>query len=634
MSASSENSYSFKTETKKILKIIINSLYQHKEVFLRELISNASDALNKVRLKLLTSEKIYERDFDLKIELLVDKDNNTLTIRDSGIGLTKQEMITNLGTIAQSGTQEFLEALESGEDGESLIGKFGVGFYSAFLVADEVRVESRSYKPNAKSCVWVSDGESDFSVSDFDRVNRGTDIKLKIKDEYKHYLEEYELKSLITKYSNYVEFPIVLGEDQLNDETAIWRISPNEVEEEQYEQFFQHLGQWGKPLMKLHVKTDIPIEFYSILYIPPTRPRQMVNDKDWGLRLYNRKILIDDNNKDFLPEYLRFMKGVVDAEDLDLNVSREVLQNTRVQSSIKKYLHRKVLDELEKLAKDDEDAYMNYFREFGPFMKEGIASEVTEKYKNRITDLLRFYSTAEDGNDGSVTLAKYIERMKVGQDTIYYLTGLDMDMVKKSPHLEYYKQEGYEVILLGEPIDSFMMMHLTEYQEKKFYLIDQDESTDDDTESTTSEETAEEGGEAKKEKIGPFAPILNMFVEVLGTKVADVKTSDRIVDSVARLVTPKGGISSDLQRAMKIMESGQGSPSMNLPMMGKILQLNPDHELVKSMNEMVENEGNKELLTSLIEQIHDNARIIDGDVPDFLAMTKRIEQIMSKSLDS
>lgn len=631
MSTTSESSHKFQTETQKVLKIIINSLYQHKEVFLRELVSNASDALNKVRLKMLTSEKVYERDYDLNIELIPDKENNTLMVRDSGIGMTKQEMIQNLGTIAQSGTQEFLEALESGESGDSLIGKFGVGFYSAFLVADKVVVESRSYKPNARAAKWESSGESEFTVTQTERVNRGTDITLHLKEEFKNYTEDYELKSLITKYSNYVEFPILLGEDQLNDETAIWRISPNEVEEEQYEQFYQHLGQWGKPLMKLHVKTDVPIEFYSILYVPPTKPRQMVNDKDWGLRLYNRKILIEEDNKDFLPDYLRFMKGVVDAEDLDLNVSREVLQNTRVQSSIKKYLHRKALDEFEKLAKDDEDAYMNFFREFGPFLKEGIASDVGDKHKNRITELLRFYSTGEDGNDGSVTLAKYLERMKIGQDTIYYLTGLDLDMVKKSPHLEYYKKEGFEVLLLGEPIDSFMMMHLTEYQEKKFYLIDQDESPDEP--ETKTEDESDEDGETKKEKTGPLAPVLNLFVEVLGTKVADVKTSDRIVDSVARLVTPKGGISSDLQRAMRIMESGQGSPAMNLPMMGKILQINPDHELIKSMNEMAGNDENKELLTSLIEQIHDNARIIDGDVPDFLEMTKRIEEIMSKALD-
>ncbi len=632
MSASSENSYSFKTETKKILKIIINSLYQNKEVFLRELISNASDALNKVRLKLLTSEKIYEKDFDLNIEIILDKESNTLTIRDSGIGLTKQEMITNLGTIAQSGTQEFLEALEAGEDGESLIGKFGVGFYSTFLVADEVRVESRSYKPNAKSCAWVSDGESAFSVSDFDKVNRGTDIILKLKEEFKEYTEEYKVKNLVKKYSNYVEFPIMLGEDQLNDETAIWRISPKEVEDEQYEQFYQHLGQYGNPMMKLHVKTDIPIEFYSILYVPPTRPRTQMNEKDWGLRLYNKKILIDDQSKDFLPDYLRFMIGVIDAEDLDLNVSREVLQNTRVQSSIKKYLHKKALDEFEKLAKDDEDKYLTFFREFGPFLKEGIASETGDKHKNRITDLLRFYSTGEDGNDGSVTLSKYLERMKVGQDKIYYLTGMDLDMVKTSPHLEYYKKEGFEVLLLGDPIDSFLMMHLTEYQEKTFFLIDQDEQTDDEKDDSTSSETEGEG-EEKKEKIGPYAPLLNKIVEVLGAKIADVKTSDRIVDSVSRLVTPKGGISSDLQRAMRIMESSQGTPAMNLPMMGKILQINPDHELIQSMNKMAEEDTNNDLLVSLIEQIHDNARIIDGDVPDFLTMTKRIEKIMSETVN-
>lgn len=630
MTTVSENSYAFQTDTQKILKIIIHSLYQHKEIFLRELISNASDALNKVRIKMLTSEKIYDKDLDLKIEILADEENTTLTVRDYGIGMTKQELIDNLGTIAKSGTEEFLQAMESGESTDSLIGRFGVGFYSAFLVSDEVQVLTRSYKPTAKAYRWVSDGENEFTIETTEKEHRGTDIILKLKEEFKNLTSEHELRELVKRYSNYVEFPIMHGEDKLNDVKAIWRVSPSEVEEKDYEDFYRYLGQWGSPKAKIHVTADVPIEFYSILYVPPTRPRMQASEKEWGLRLYNRKVLIEEYNKDLLPEYLRFVIGVVDAEDLDLNVSREVLQNSRVQRQIKNYLEKKLLDEFEKLAKNSEDEYMQFYKEFGPFLKEGIAGE--NKQKDKLIDLLRFYSTnEEDGASGAVTLSKYLERMKVGQDQIYYLSGLDLDLLKKSPHLEYYKKEGYEVLLLGEPIDSFLMMHLTEYQEKKFFLIDQDETQETPSEVQEDAE-GEEGEEKPKVKTGPFAPLLNKFVEVLGTKVSDVTLSDRMVNSVARLVTPKGGISSDLQRAMRIMESSQGTPGLNLPMMGKILQINPNHDIIKQMNEMVNNDSEYTFLKDLIEQIHDNARIIDGDVPDFTSMMPRLERIMEKSL--
>ena len=496
MTTVSENSYSFQTDTQKILKIIIHSLYQHKEIFLRELISNASDALNKVRIKMLTSEKIYDKDLELKIEILADEENSTLTIRDYGIGMTKQELIENLGTIAKSGTEEFLKAVETGEPTDSLIGKFGVGFYSAFLVADEVQVLTRSYKPNAKAYLWVSEGENEFKIDTAEKEHRGTDIILKLKEEFKNLTSEHELRDLVKRYSNYVEFPIMYGEDKLNDVKAIWRVSPSEVEDKDYEDFYRYLGQWGTPKTKIHVTADVPIEFYSILYVPPTRPRMQVSEKEWGLRLYNRKVLIEEYNKDLLPEYLRFVIGVVDAEDLDLNVSREVLQNSRVQRQIKNYLEKKLLDEFEKLAKDNEDEYMEFYREFGPFLKEGIAGE--NKQKEKLIDLLRFYSTnEEDGVSGGVTLSKYIERMKVGQDQIYYLSGLDLDLLKKSPHLEYYKKEGYEVLLLGEPIDSFLMMHLTEYQEKKFFLIDQDETQESTTETQTESDEEEDSEKSK-----------------------------------------------------------------------------------------------------------------------------------------
>lgn len=619
-----DEQYDFKTDTQKILKIIINSLYQHKEVFLRELLSNASDALNKVRIKKLTNEEVFDADKELEIEILIDKENNTITFRDTGIGMNQDEVVTNLGTIAQSGTEEFLKALENGDN--SLIGQFGVGFYSSFLVAEKVEVLTRSYESDSTGYKWVSTGEASFSVEEVEKEFRGTEIILHLKEDTKEYLEEYKIKSLVSQYSNYIEFPIKMGEDILNEQTALWRVSPKEVEDEQYDKFFNHLGQFGKYMAKIHVRVDSPHLFYSLLYIPPTKNRMFnTQDSDWGIKLYNKKILIDEKNKDILPEYFRFVVGVIDAEDFDLNVSREVVQSTRVQRQMKNYLQKKIISTLENMAKDDEEKYMEFYREYGPFLKEGIASN--DKFKDRLIDLIRFNSTNKE-EDGAVTLTQYVERMKPDQEQIFYLSGLDIDTVKKSPHLEYYVKEGFEVLLLGEAIDSFLMMHLNEYNEKTFFLIDQDDSVELDA----PEEPTEDGEEPKKkEREGPLGKLMDKFMDTIGGKVADVKTSDRLVNAVARLVTPKGGMSSDLQRAMKIMES-QGGSSLNLPMMGKVMQINPEHEIIISLNKKFEDNPDDEIIDLIILQLHDNVRMVDGDVPDFNTMSQRSEKIMALSL--
>lgn len=619
-----DEQYDFKTDTQKILKIIINSLYQHKEVFLRELLSNASDALNKVRIKKLTNEEVFDADKELEIEILIDKENNTITFRDTGIGMNQDEVVTNLGTIAQSGTEEFLKALENGDN--SLIGQFGVGFYSSFLVAEKVEVLTRSYESNSTGYKWVSTGEASFSVEEVEKEFRGTEIILHLKEDTKEYLEEYKIKSLVSQYSNYIEFPIKMGEDILNEQTALWRVSPKEVEDEQYDKFFNHLGQFGKYMAKIHVRVDSPHLFYSLLYIPPTKNRMFnTQDSDWGIKLYNKKILIDEKNKDILPEYFRFVVGVIDADDFDLNVSREVVQSTRVQRQMKNYLQKKIISTLEDMAKDDEEKYMEFYREYGAFLKEGIASN--DKFKDRLIDLIRFNSTNKE-EDGAVTLTQYVERMKPDQEQIFYLSGLDIDTVKKSPHLEYYVKEGFEVLLLGEAIDSFLMMHLNEYNEKTFFLIDQDDSVELDA----PEEPTEDGEEPKKkEREGSLGKLMDKFMDTIGGKVADVKTSDRLVNAVARLVTPKGGMSSDLQRAMKIMES-QGGSSLNLPMMGKVMQINPEHEIIISLNKKFEDNPDDEIIDLIILQLHDNARLVDGDVPDFNTMSQRSEKIMALSL--
>jgi len=637
---STENTYAFKAETNKVLKIITHSLYQKPEVFLRELISNSSDALNKVRLKKLTSDNILDADAELAIRISPDKDNKTLTISDTGIGMTKQELTENLGTIAQSGTEQFLQAIEDGTtDTSELIGMFGVGFYSAFLVADKVEVITRSSSPQSNAWKWVSDGEDSFTIEPAEKSTRGTDIILHLKEDEEEYLEGYRLRSLVKRYSNYVAFPVKLvkeepeedeePEETINDQTALWRQNPDEISEEDYEEFYHHLGQGGKPLATVHVRVESPIQFFAVLFIPSMKPMNFNNNDKWGLTLYNRKVLINENNQDLLPEWARFVVGVVDGEDLKLNVSREVLQSTRTTRTIEKYITKKLIQKIEEMSEEeDDDEYMEFWREFGPFIKEGIAQEA--KYKDRLTELLRFHSTAKEGKDGSVSLEDYVTRMKPDQDKIYYLTGLELDLLKKSPHLEYYKQNNLEVLLLGEAIDSFLMMHLQDYHEKQFFLIDQDEEEEDTKdEETTASDDDEEGEDEDKKKTGPFAPLLNRTLEVLDGKIKDVKTSDRLVGSVARLVTPSGGINSNLQRAMRIMEAQGGGAGMNLPMMGKVLQLNPNHELVKQLNNLIQTNADDQRIDMMIKQIHDNARILEGDVPDFTDMLSRLEDIMS-----
>ncbi len=656
---STENSYQFKASTSKVLQIITHSLYQNSEVYLRELISNASDALNKVRIKQLQSENILDPAAPLEIRLIADKERNTLTVSDTGIGMTKSELQENLGTIAQSGTEQFLQALDEGGDATELIGMFGVGFYSAFLVASKVEVITRGVSPQSKAWKWSSDGEDSFTIEPAEKESRGTDIILHLKEEDEKYLNNWELRTLVRRYSNYIQFPIKAkktdpkeDEDEwetLNDQVALWRKNPKEVTEEEYEGFFRSLSMGGTPLATIHLRVETPIEFYAIIYIPRFKTQNFMAQQDeWGLNIYNRKVLINESNKEMLPEWARFVVGVVDGENLKLNVSREVLQENSTKRAIQKHLAKKILDKLEEMAdefgkeitveSEEEDGepetrtnedYMDFWREFGPFLKEGIAQD--SQYKDRLTELLRFDSTAEEGKLGGRSLTDYVINMKPDQDKIYYLTGLELDMLKKSPHLEYYKKEGVEVLLLGEPIDSFLMMHLNEYQEKPFFLIDEEETEE---EEEKSEETEDEEDDSPKEKTGPLAPLLTRAVTVLGTKVSDVKTSERLVGAVASLVTPKGGMNSNLQRAMRIMQAQQGGAGLgNMGMMGKVLTLNPNHELVQRLNSLVENTPEDERIDMMILQIHDQARILEGDVPDFAEMLSRMENIMKFAVD-
>jgi molecular chaperone HtpG len=437
----------FKTDVKRVMDIIIRSLYQHEDVFLRELISNASDALNKVRIKTLTSEKVYQSDTPLKIQIIPDSKNKTLTIRDTGIGMTKEELVNSLGTIARSGTLEFLQQAENTEDFRDLIGQFGVGFYSAYLVADKVIVRTRSWRSNAKSYEWISSGEDSFTITQIEKEDRGTDVVLYLKEDNEEFLDEYKIKQTVKKYSDFVNFQIEWipeeseeddeseakteeEEDEekdtgpiiLNSQKALWRKSPDEIKDEEYIEFYKHVSnKWDEPLLRLHIRAETPIEYYAIIYIPKTKNPTFMPDAQWGLKLYSKKILIQENNQDLIPEYFRFLVGVVDAEDLPLNVSREVVQNSRLMNQIRKHLQKKIIEEIDKLAEKDKEKYLEFHREYGVFLKEGIAQN--DNNKDKLVSLLRFHSTRDDvdGRTGAVSLEDYIVNMKSGQDKIYYL---------------------------------------------------------------------------------------------------------------------------------------------------------------------------------------------------------------------
>ena len=456
----------FKAEIKQLLNILIHSLYTDREIFLRELISNASDALTQLHFVSLTEREVYDPDAELKIQLRVDPEQKILTVSDTGIGMTQDELVQNLGTIAQSGARAFLEAAKEGENQQSLvdvIGQFGVGFYSVFMVAEWVRVTSRSFKPDAEAAYWYATGGDTFEVGPAEKPERGTSIEIKLKPEGEEFAQEYRLREIVKKHSDYVAYPIYIGdgEEQVNSQTALWRKSPREVEADQYNDFYRQLTlDFEPPLTHIHYVVDAPLQLYALLYFPAKLDRGMFSlRKDDGLRLYVRKVLIQDYTTALLPRYFRFLQGVVDTEDLPLNVSRETIQDNPLIAKLRKVLTNQVISKLTAMAKDEPEDYANFWQQFGVFIKEGIATEPGES--ETLAPLVRFHTTTH--TESWVSLSEYVERIKTGQDKIYYILGDDARSVARSPHLDYFRENGYEVIMFTDPMDSFMLMGLRKY---------------------------------------------------------------------------------------------------------------------------------------------------------------------------
>ncbi|MHA2243972.1 MAG: molecular chaperone HtpG [Candidatus Hodarchaeales archaeon] len=613
--------FKFQAEIQRVLDILINRLYKNREIFLRELISNSADALHRMRISQLeTKDPILDPDIELGIKISFDEDENTLIISDTGIGMTYQEIKTNLGTIAQSGTLEFLKQLEDSPDAVNLIGQFGVGFYSSFIVAKEVIVRSCSYPEGSRGVEWRSDGSGKFSVAYIDKPERGTDVILYLKDDAKEFANKFKIESIVKKYSDFVGFPIRIADDDqvVNRQIPIWHQSEDEVTNEEYNEFYRQASlDWTEPFHRIQLNVDAPIQFRALLFLPKQRNRMMMTSQyqDYGLRLYSKKILVQEKAKDLLPEYLRFVVGVVDSEDLPLNVSREVIQVDRTIRRISKVITGKILDELEKVAEEDEDKYLEWWGQFGGLIKEGITQD--EKRRKKLLNILRVRTSKSE--DQLITLAKYVECMPDEQEEIFYLLGEKAQTLKRSPHLEYYQKLDQEVILFAEPIDSFVVMHVTEFQDKKFKPIDQAEPEPPKDEDKEGEEAVKD-----KEEESEKDSFLTHLKDMLGDRIIDIRYTDFLTDSPCRLVNPSG--TAAFSRVLKYMDE-------NYVPQKKIMEINADHSLIKRLKNLVEEEPDSPLIQICSLQLLENQELSEGILQDPTEMIKRINQLMQQTLD-
>lgn len=603
----------FQTEVKHLLHLMIHSLYSNKEIFLRELISNGCDAADKLRFQALSNDSLYEGDSDLKIRLEFDKDARTITVIDNGIGMSREEVQEHIGTIAKSGTKQFFEQLTGDQAKDSeLIGQFGVGFYSSFIVADKVTLTTRK-AGESEGVRWESSGEGDYTLESVEKPKRGTEIVLHLKEDEDEFLDAYRLRSIVKKYSDHISIPVVMDkeipaekddedkeiaparieEETVNEASALWKMSRDEITEEQYNEFYKHVGHdFQDPLTYLHSKVEGTNEYTMLLYVPARAPFDLWDrDAKHGVKLYIRKVFITDDAEQLMPRYLRFIRGVIDADSLPLNVSREMLQQSKQISAIKSGAVKKVLGLLEAVASDDAEKYAKLWEMFGNVLKEGPIED--HKNKDRIAKLLRFSSTHTDNAKQDVSLADYVSRMKEGQEKIYYVTADSFSAAKNSPHLEIFRKKGIEVLLLSDRVDEWLLSSLTEFDGKHLQSV---AKGDLDLDKLDTEEEKKEQEEVNKD----YEAVLKQIKDVLGDKVSEVKISHRLIDSPACLVTGAYDMSLNMERIMK--EAGQ---SMNMMGMGgtkPTLEINPDHALVKAIKEEPDDERFADITNILFDQ--------------------------------
>ena len=605
--------FEYQAEMKQLLHLIVHSLYSHSEVFLREVISNASDALNLVRFRQLTDKNIVSPNAPLRISISVDSKTQTFSIADTGIGMTKEDLVSRIGTIASSGTVAFLERLK--EEGKpfdaNMIGQFGIGFYSVFMVTDQVVIETRHADPGSKGYRWESTGASKFTVEEFPREERGTKISFKLKDDAKEFSEEYRVNEIIKKYSNFADFSIHVNGEQVNTISALWQKNKNEVTDEDLEEFYKFISNDFNPILgHLHLSIEGQVNFKAMVFVPESAPFDFLRGEELkSLQLYANRIFIQDDCKELLPEYLRFVAGVVDTEDLPLNVSREVTQVSPIMGKIKNVLTGRILSLLEDWAKNDQEKYDKFFTNFGLLFKTGLSTDVGNR--DRLIDLLRFESTKTE--KGKLTSLKdYVAGMQEDQKEIYYLTGESRAAVELNPNLEYFRKRGIEVLFFIDPADIFNIPQLHDYDEKPIKGIETaDLDLKSDEESKADSLTEDES-----------KSLFSLFKETLGDKVEDVVESKRLVDSAATLVVGASGMDREMERMMKMM-------NQDIPGSKKILEINPSHPLIKNLAHIHENNDDESLLKSCILQVYEGALLIDGNMDSPTEFVARMTEIMA-----
>ncbi len=635
--ATDKETLGFQTEAKQLLQLMIHSLYSNKEIFIRELISNASDASDKLRFEALSDSSLYEDDPDLQIKITFDKDNKTISIADNGIGMTKDDVISHLGTIARSGTAEFLSNLSGDQQKDSqLIGQFGVGFYSAFIVANRVEVLTRRAGTSASEGVhWESEGEADFSVEKIEKADRGTTIILHLRDEDVEFADDWRIRSIVKKYSDHISLPVLMEKqaapaeepeegsaektdeievpefETVNDATALWTRSRTEVSEEEYNEFYKHVSHdFQNPLTLSHNKVEGKLEYTSLLYVPAKAPFDMWNrDVTRGLKLYVQRTFIMDDAEQFLPMYLRFIKGVVDSNDLSLNVSREILQQDPAVDSMKSALTKRVLDMLSKMAKNEAEQYQAFWQEFGQVLKEGPAEDFANKEK--IAKLFRFSSTHNDKDDQNQSLEDYVARMKEGQDKIYYVAAENFTTGNNSPHLEVFRKKGIEVLVLFDRVDEWLMGHMMDFDGKQFQDVGKGQLDLGDLE--------DEADKKEKEKLeSENVDLIERVKKVLTDKVEEVRVTNRLTESPACLVVGEGDMGAQMRRIME--QAGQAMPESK-----PILELNPEHSLVKKLDQ----ESNEERFNDLVEILFDQSTLAEGgQLADPAAYVHRLNKLI------
>ncbi len=615
----------FKTEVQQLLNLVIHSLYSNKDIFLRELISNGSDAIDKLSFEALSNKELIKDDPEFRIKLFVDNEAKTLRIEDNGIGMTRDELEENIGTIARSGTRRFMEELKKGqaEANPELIGQFGVGFYSAFMVADKVILKTRS-ATSSESWTWESSGDGTYEISEGGRDKRGTEITLHLNESSRDYIVEFRLRQIIKKYSDFVEYPVVMDiirdetpmddegkpkegaekqttvtEETLNSMKAIWMRPKSEVKKEEYNEFYKHVSHdYTDPLKTIHYSAEGKIEFKALLYLPAKAPFDMFQQEGTkhGIHLYVKRIFIMDNCEALLPRYLRFAKGVVESNDLPLNVSREILQEDVIIKKIEKSVTTKILSELKSMMKKSEDDYLNFYREFGKVLKEGI--EVDPTNKDKIKDLLLFESSKTEPGK-YVSLKEYTERTVLDQKEIYYITGTSRSAVENSPHLEVFKKKEIEVLFMIEPVDEFILSGFGEYDKKSLKSIAQG-----DIDLGTEEEN-KIADEQKKEASGKYKKLIKKVQDSLKDEVKEVRLSDRLTESASCLVTDDGDMNPQMERIFAAM-------NQPVPETKRILELNPDHPVIETMNGLFASDKKNPKLAAYSELLYDQALLTEG----------------------